>query len=132
MRVEFKNGDIKTILDITFCRTAVGKRRKVKGKELIDTCCKISINPCRKVSRILNASTSEESVLITKTIARQNPLDKYNKIIGRKVALAKAIANMSFLTPLSYVDKNFDTNLERLAIRKHIWNVFYQTHGAWN
>ena len=123
MRIEFQKEDnVPTVLDILFWKTAPGERRIVNGRELIDTTCQIS--------RVMYSD--KPMTLLTKTEARQNPLDNYNKIVGKKVALAKAIANLVFLKPIRELGKESSMNLKRRLMRQHIWNVFHQTFGRWN
>ena len=82
MRVEVQaEGNLKIVLDIIFTKTPPGERRHFGKRELIDTGCVIS----------------RDGRLIACEFARQNPLDDYNKIIGKKVALAKAISQIEFL-----------------------------------
>lgn len=125
MIIELKNEKGENVaLDIIFWKTAIGERRKINGKELIDTYC--------QVSRIIQINPME-SVLIIKTKALQNPLDRYNKIVGKKVALAKAIAGIAFLESLvSQYDRDIAIHLRRRSMRQHIWNVFHQTFKRWN
>lgn len=132
MRIELqRDDDVKVILDILFWKTAPGERRIVNGRELIDTTC--------QVSRVMYED--RPMTLITKAEARQNPLDNYNKIVGKKVALAKAIANLTFLKPIPFFfmgdldlsrQQCNNINIRRRSMRQHIWNVFHQTFGRWN
>ena len=114
-----KDDNVEVVLDILFWKTAPGERRIVNGKELIDTTCQININ----------GETSIVSRELTCAVARQNPIDNYNKIVGKKIALARAIANVEFLKPIPQI---CSINIKRRAMRQHIWNVFYQTFGRWN
>lgn len=111
MKVEvFQTENEKVILDIMFLRANPKQRRHKGKKELIDTACIIF----------------EDGREIACGIARQNPLDNYNKIVGRKVALAKAIAKVGFLKPfLIYTQR-------RREMRRQVWKVFHQTFGRWN
>lgn len=106
MRVEIKakEGVQIVILDILFWRTNKDKRRYQNRKELIDTTCVIFWDG-REISR---------------GVAMQNPLDTYNKMTGRKIALTKALVNL-----------RKDMNLV-FKMREHIWKVFHQTFGRWN
>lgn len=120
MRVELQRDDnVEVVLDIIFWKTAPGERRIVNGKELIDTTC--------QVSRVMYED--KPMTLITKAEARQNPIDNYNKIVGKKIALARAIANIEFLKPIPQI---CSINIQRRSSRQHIWNVFHQTFGRWN
>lgn len=122
MKVTLGNADINNkdvVLDILFWKTAPSERRIVNGKELIDTTCQI----CR------DGETSPVLRELTCAVARQNPIDNYNKIVGKKVALAKAIANLAFLKPIPQI---CNINIRRRLSRQHIWNVFHQTFGRWN
>ena len=117
MRVEvFDDENGKVTLDIMFTRTPLGGRRYFGKKELIDTTCFIF-----RAGRQLAYAT-----------ARQNPLDNYNKIIGRKVALAKAIAKTKILklSPHSY--QTLTGKHRRKVNCSRIWKVFHQTFGRWN
>jgi len=100
-------------LKILFSKTPVSKRRKKNKKELIDTTCSIFV----------------DGVLVCDTIAKQNPLDHYNKIVGRKVALAKAISQIRFLSPVSSTHVWFQKRREK---RKMIWSIFHKTFGRWS
>jgi len=121
MIAELINEEGETVvLDINFRKTTIGERREVNGKELIDTYC--------KVSRVTQINPTELQTLTT-TAAFQNPLDEYNKIVGKKIALAKAIADIGFLKPIPQCE---GIHLKRRSMRQHIWNVFYQTFGRWN
>lgn len=121
MIVELTNEENENIvLDIVFSKTAIDGRRKVNGKELIDTYC--------QVSRVTQINPTELQPLTT-TAAFQNPLDEYNKIVGKKVSLAKAIADIGFLKPIPQCE---GIHLKRRSMRQHIWNVFHQTFGRWN
>lgn len=94
MRVELlRDDDVEVVLDILFWKTAPDKRRIVNGKELIDTTCQINIA----------GDTSTVLRELTCAVARQNPLDNYNKIVGKKIALARAIANIAFLKPIPQI-----------------------------
>jgi len=120
MKVELQlEGDLNITLDIIFWKTAPGERRIVNGKELIDTTCQI----CR------DGETSPVLRELTCAVARQNPIDNYNKIVGKKIALARAIANIEFLKPIPQIKA---ADLRRRSSRQHIWNVFHQTFGRWN
>lgn len=129
MKIEFRKEDnVPAMLDITFWKTAIGDRRKVNGRELIDTTCQICVDgDTSPVLRELACAT-----------ARQNPLDKYNRIVGKKVALAKAIAGIAFLKPISMSRRDLTTaecnsmNLKRRLMRQHIWCIFHRTFGRWN
>ena len=124
MIVELKDDEgLDVVLDIVFTKTAFSKRRKVNNKELIDTYC--------QVSRVTQINPIELQPLTT-TTAFQNPLDKYNKIVGKKIALAKAIAEIEFLLPLHQYNRDESVHLKRRSMRQHIWNVFHQTFGRWN
>jgi len=115
MIVELKSeGGLKITLDIMFLRANKKQRRRKNKKELIDTAC------------IIFRDNRE----IACGIARQNHLDNYNKIVGRKVALAKAIANIGFLQYMP--SQACSINRRRRSMRQHIWNVFHQTFGRWN
>ena len=114
MRVELQSeGDLNITLDIMFLRANKKQRRRKNKKELIDTAC-IIFRDDREIAC---------------GIARQNHLDNYNKIVGRKVALAKAIVNIEFLR---YIPQMCSINIRRRSMRQHIWNVFHQTFGRWN
>jgi hypothetical protein len=112
MKVNLLNEDnAKFDLDIVFHKTKFDDRRlvvKSNGKvhELIDTHCIVFL----------------EGEELTHTIAYQNPKDNYNKIVGRKVALAKAIKEMYFV-------KRHGTGSDEyhLGMRKQIWQVFKET-----
>ncbi|HDY87927.1 MAG TPA: hypothetical protein ENH82_07430 [bacterium] len=95
-------------LDIVFHRTRLGERAYAGKKELIDTHCEVF----------------RDEQLITSTVAYQNSKDEYNKITGRKVALAKAICLMAFL---SWVPYTSPINDQRLVMRKRIWAAFKET-----
>jgi len=134
MEVTLGNADINNqdvVLDIIFWKTAPGERRIANGKKLIDTHCRIS--------RVMYADKPATSII--ETIAFQNPLDNYNKIIGKKVALAKAVADIDFLKRITQYNKllqRFSSeeirsmNLKRRLMRQHIWNIFHQTFRRWN
>jgi len=114
MKVEVRaEGNLLIILDIVFRRTNRNERRRYNKKELIDTAC-IIFNKGREIAC---------------AIARQNPLDEYNKIVGKKIALAKAIAQIGFLERMIYYP--METH-RRKIMRKHIWEIFHQTFGRWN
>lgn len=121
MRVELLDDNVSIVLDILFWRTSPALRRKENGKELIDTYC--------RVSREVGADKSV--TLYTQTVARQNPVDDYNKIVGRKVALAKAIAKLSFLKfeLRDNIRICCPVNYRKHKMRKRIWQVFHQTFG---
>lgn len=89
------------------------KRRQKNGHELIDTTCQISWN-----GKELTCET-----------ARQNHLDSYNKIVGKKVALTKAINEIYFLKSTGCT--NSARNRRRL-MRTQIWAEFHKTFGRWN
>lgn len=124
MKVEFEpRGDIKVVLDIIFQKTNPGERRRKNKRELIDTTC------------IIFRGGQE----IAYAVARQSPLDNYSKIIGKKVALARAIANIEFsrLVPQVPATPEAPEALEApeassREMRRHIWDVFRQTFGRWN
>lgn len=116
MRVILRaEGNLKIVLDIVFRKTNRHERRRVNGKELIDTTCMIL-----RDGREIACAT-----------ARQNPLDDYNKIVGKKIALTKAIAQVEFLKHLPEY-YNLTTNHCRKIMRSHIWDAFHQTFGRWN
>lgn len=120
MRVTLRRDDgVKVVLDILFWKTTPGERRIVNKKELIDTTCQINID----------GETSPVLRELTCAIAKQNPIDNYSKIVGKKVALAKAITNIEFLKPIPQV---CSINIKRRGMRQHIWNIFHQTFGRWN
>lgn len=120
MKVELRrDDDVEVVLDIMFWKTAPGERRIVNGRELIDTTCQIC----------LDGETSPVLRELATAVARQNPLDNYNKIVGKKIALARAIANITFLKPIPQI---CSINTRRRSSRQHIWNVFHQTFGRWN
>lgn len=108
----------KVILDIVFMRTHPGERRHFGKKELIDTICIIL-----RIGGVAQGVATE----IARGIAKQNPLDDYNKIIGRKVALTKAIGICRMLSSPHRLE-----HIRRRGMRKHIWEVFYKTFGRWN
>lgn len=115
VELQRENG-VSIILDIVFWKTSLGGRRKVNGKELIDTTCQVCIV----------GDTSPTGRELTRTVARLNPKDRYDKTVGKKVALTKAIANLAFLNP---VLQCIGINQKRRSMRQHIWNVFHQTFG---
>ena len=114
MKVELlAEENLKIVLDIIFRKANPGERRRQNKKELIDTACMIF----------------RDGREIACTIARQNPLDAYNKIVGKKVALAKAIANLDFLKRIPQIR---EADHCRYRMRRLIWEVFHQTFGRWN
>jgi len=127
MRIHLQKDDnIEVVLDIIFWKTAPADRRKINGQELIDTCC--------QVSRVM--FSVQPMVLLCTAIAKQNPKDGYNKIVGKKIALAKAIAEIAFLNRipplLQHSQESHNINIQRRTMRQHIWNAFHQTFGRWN
>ena len=121
MRVEvIAERNLKIVLDIIFRRTNPGERRHSKRKELIDTTCIIS-----RIGGVAQGVAME----IARGVSRQNPLDSYNKIVGKKVALTKAIAKIEFLKRIPHC---FTTSHARKVTRRQIWEVFHQTFSRWN
>ena len=104
------------VLDIVFRKTNRFERRRKNGKELIDTTCMIF-----RVGREIACAT-----------ARHNPLDDYNKIVGKKIALDKAIAQIEFLKRPHHCGISEIGYPQRRIMRRHIWEVFHQTFGRWN
>jgi len=107
------NRKVIVILDIIFRKTNTNERRRYNNKVLIDTACMIF----------------RDDREIACAIARQNPLDDYNKIVGKKVALAKAIDKIEFLKS---IPKSMMAYHHHHEMRRHIWEVFHQTFGRWN
>lgn len=117
MRVDvFDDENGRVTLDIMFRKTIPSERRHQNKKELIDTTCFIF----------------RAGVQLAYATARQNPLDDYNKIVGKKVALAKAIAKSKILK-LSFHSYQTLTGKHRRKVNcRRIWKVFHQTFGRWN
>lgn len=127
MKITLKTEDnVDITLYIVFHRTRFGERRKVEstGKELIDTAC-IIYRDCEG-SDISNGNLKEVcKVVVANERAYQSKRDNYNKIIGRKVALAKAIKRLVFLD----WTLNTKRNNHRLELRKQIWAEFFMKFG---
>lgn len=92
-------------LDIRFLKF----KRVRKRKPVIDTVCQI----------ICNGDS-----LVADAIARQSHKDKYNKITGKKIALARALQQIGFLKSIPEI-KAIHNN--RKSVRKLIWNLFFTT-----
>jgi len=76
MKVNFED----TLYDVRFHKSHRGTRRK----RVVDTACVLSIvDPTKK--------GSDKYELFTKTISKHNHMDKYSKVTGKRLALAKAI-----------------------------------------
>jgi hypothetical protein len=117
MKVEiFDDENNKVILDIIFRKTNTGERRRFGKKELIDTACMIF----------------RDGREIACAIARQNPLDDYNKIVGKKIALTKAIVQIKLLKLSSYSYQTLTGKHRRKVNCSRIWKVFHKTFGRWN
>ena len=104
----------KIQLEILFRRTPLEKRRQKHGRELIDTTCQIF--------------DSFQSLVAVGT-AKQNPLDSYNKIIGRKIALGRAINK---ITCLRSTGCPVEDGYTRRKMRQQIWIKFHKTFGGWS
>ena len=104
----------KIQLKILFWKTPPKKRRRKHGRELIDTTCQIF--------------DTFQSLLAT-GIAKQNSLDRYNKIIGKKVSLTRAINKINCLRSTSCSTEDGYT---RRRMRQQIWAEFHKTFGRWS
>ena len=78
-------------------------RNKTPGKVEFDTHCQIFLQ-----------DVENSSPLVAIGVAHLNPKDRYNKIIGKKIALTRAL-RWNFPKPL----------------RKMIWAAFYKEFGRW-
>lgn len=103
----------KISLTILFSKTLEYKRRFRHGKELIDTTCRIFWG---------------DKELACET-ARQSYLDAYNKIVGKKIALTRAIAAIPFLRKEGCPAIE---SIHRKINRQTIWMIFHKTFGRWN
>lgn len=113
MKVSLKTeDDVPVDLEIRFSRTSVGLRRRKREKELIDTRCRIF----------------RYGKVIAEAVAYQSWRDKYNKIIGRKIALAKAIKQVGCLKPMPAIEIS---DKHRHEMRRQLWQVFHDNFG-WN
>lgn len=121
MIVNLSNEDDKAIqLKILFSKTPPGKRRQKQGRELIDTTCKIFDK--------LHESEASFDELAGMGIARQSFLDDYSKIVGKKIALTRALKKVYYLQ--SFGCSTQDAVIRR-KMRQHIWNVFHATFKNW-
>ena len=120
MRVQIAN----TLLQIDF-----HKEHRTKGKkDLIDTFC-----------IIYEVLKQKRTIAIGRT--NQNPLDKYNKIVGKKIALHRAL-NPRFSGPITkkdldyyslsgVIDGDYCELFSKKENRTKIWNTFHTTFKRW-
>lgn len=114
MIVTLTNWDDETFdIKILFWKTHPQKRRYVNGRVLIDTTCRIFLG-----EEQLSCAT-----------AFQSPKDAYNKIIGKKIALTRAI---STITSLQSFGCSAAESEHRRLLREAIWLEFHRTFGRWN
>lgn len=109
---------MKVELDDNLYRVDFHKNRRkirVNGKErdLIDTDCVIFL---------LKYKEMDCKFQLGYGTAKQNPCDRYNKFVGKRVALQKALQKILYFFPLS-------GKKER---RKRFWEAFYETFKRWN
>ena len=104
----------KSSIEILFWKTPLEKRRRKHGRELIDTTCKIF-------------DTFQS--LVATGIAKQNVLDRYNKIIGKKIALTRAINKLQCLRSTGC---SVEASNTRWQMRQQIWTEFHKTFGKWS
>lgn len=117
MRLSMLNEDnVRMNLNIVFAKTPLNERRRCGNKELIDTTCKIFCN---------------EQMIADETV-RQNPADSYNRIVGKKLALQRALQRPHGLAPYPTGFSQGHINKTRREIRKKIWQEFHRTFGSWN
>ncbi len=112
-------------LKILFSKTPPGKRRRKHGRELIDTTCRI-FDRLPETEKPTEKSVDDD--LAGLGIARQSALDGYNKIVGKKIALTRAINKIPYLLSTGCTTK---AGIERQSMRQHIWNVFHATFKKW-
>lgn len=99
-----------------------GRRGNWKTRHLIDTHC------------ILYDLSGTEKTILGESTAKQNPIDQYNKRVGKKIALEKLLRKF-----FSYTQKNEDgtetilwTGLfESKNNRRILWTNFRLTIGGW-
>ena len=85
MRVQVSDG---TLLNVSFHKL----HRQESGRDLIDTKCVIS-------EVVTNGDTKPSFNDIASGLAMQNPSDKYNKYMGKKLSLKRALDEMDFSGP---------------------------------
>lgn len=107
----------KSQLKILFWKTPPEQRRRKHGRELINTTCQI----------FLNDGTSG-GTLLAMGVAKQNSLDRYNKIVGKKIALTRAI---NAIPGLRSVGCPTEEGKIRRKSRQQIWAEFHKTFGRW-
>ena len=85
MRVEVSNGKL---LNVSFHKL----HRQENGRDLIDTKCVIS-----EVAK--NGDSKSTFTDVADGLAMQNPSDKYNKYMGKKLSLKRALNEMDLSGP---------------------------------
>lgn len=84
MRVTSQNGQL---LDVRFFKNhRTVEKSRFKGRTLVDTVCVIS--------EVIKNSENDKATFkeIVKDVARQSPKEVYNKYLGKKVSLQRALS----------------------------------------
>jgi hypothetical protein len=93
-----------------------GKFSGLKFRELFDTHCVILWLEAEETK-------FEPKNIMAHKVARQNPLDRYNKIVGKKIAMTRALKAIPALNlPTKRAKQN----------RTAFWNAFQEEFGRWN
>jgi hypothetical protein len=72
-----------------------------------------------------------EEICIGSGIAKQSPLDTYNKRVGKKIALARALENAEArICGLGLYPDLLDTPMDK-RIRKVFWDKFLEVYKRW-
>jgi hypothetical protein len=89
-------------------------KRIRKNKPVIDTICKIYL--CGELGT---------TKLLAGSVAWQSPKDNYNKIIGEKIALTRALKQIDCLKSVPEIKT---INLHRKLMRTKIWQAFHENN----
>ena len=93
-----------------------------REKQLIDTFCKIF--RYSNYSIVVDGKLKTAKVLIAQSAAYQSPKDQYDKVLGKKIALTRALASHSFCKQFQHLDPD-----QLKLIRTAFWNAFWDEFG---